>query len=163
MKQSQTIMGIDPGFDRIGWAIGVQSGSAFHLSSYGCIRTQPQQSYLQRLAVLQLELSEILQQSKPTLAGVESLFFANNKKTAIQVAQARGVIISELLRADVTILELTPLQIKSVVTGDGRADKKAMEKMIRLQCALPSEAIIDDTMDAIGIVIALRTSHAITT
>lgn len=159
MTKQHIAIGIDPGYDRVGWAVGTIIGSKVTIHAFGCITTSAKNTYITRLGAMQTELARIVEQYKPTKGAIESLFFAQNKKTALAVAQARGVILSELLRQNVAVSEFTPLQIKQSVTGSGRADKKAMEKMVRLQCALPATAIIDDTIDAIGILLTLASSR----
>lgn len=155
--KSYTAIGIDPGFDRIGWSVGRITRSHVALMAFGCITTDKQDGYFLRLAHLQTELAAIITEYKPSKAIVELLFFAKNQTTAIPVAQARGVILGELVRQSVDVLELTPAQIKQRVTGNGSATKKEMEKMVRLQLKLlPDVAIIDDAIDAIGALIALQ-------
>lgn len=155
--KSYTAIGIDPGFDRIGWSVGQISGSRVSLMAFGCITTRKQDTYFGRLGHLQTELAAIIEEYKPTTAIVELLFFAKNQTTAIPVAQARGIILGELIRHSVEVVELTPAQIKQRVTGSGAATKKEMEKMVRLQLKLlPDVAIIDDAIDAIGALIALQ-------
>lgn len=154
--KSYTAIGIDPGFDRLGWAIASVRHSSITLVAFGCISTDKSQDYFQRLRQLQTELGEVLDEYSPSRGVIESLFFAKNQTTGIPVAQARGVIIGELIRRSVAISEFTPRQIKQSVTGSGSASKNEMEKMVRLQLKLPEEiAIIDDAIDAIGALITL--------
>lgn len=154
--KAYTAIGIDPGFDRLGWAVATIAGSAVSLVAFGCITTQKDHDYFQRLLHLQTELGEVLDEYSPQKAAVESLFFAKNQKTAIPVAQARGVILGELVRRSIIVVEFTPPQIKQSTAGTGAATKKEMEKMVRLQLKLPENIeIIDDAIDAIGALITL--------
>jgi crossover junction endodeoxyribonuclease RuvC len=98
------------------------------------------------------ELEQLLDTYQVTEAGIESLFWFKNKSTALDVSEARGVIIATLLRHQIKISEYTPLQIKQSVTGYGRADKQAVEKMVRLELSL-TDTIIDDTIDALAAMI----------
>ena len=150
------IMGIDPGYDRVGWAVCQAAGQKLGVVAYGCIRTNPKETQLERYQQLANELDELVVRYQPTDAVVESLFFATNQKTAISVAQARGIILAQFIKQSVTIHEYTPLQIKQAVTGYGNADKTAVEKMTRLQLTLPDEKIIDDTIDALAMTITLH-------
>lgn len=150
------LIGIDPGYDRIGWAVCQTEHHQLVPLGYGCIRTNAKETQLQRYQQLARELSSILQQYHPTDAAVESVFFSTNQKTGIAVAQARGIILAQLFVHQVTIYEYTPLQIKLATTGYGSADKAAVEKMVRLQIGLPKTRIIDDAIDALAMVITLQ-------
>jgi crossover junction endodeoxyribonuclease RuvC len=159
-----TIMGIDPGYDRVGWAVGQAHGSQIKVLGYGCVETDKTKSLIERYHQIDTQLVEILTTHRPTEAAVESLFFFKNQTTAMHVSEARGVIISCLFRQNVTFAEYTPLQIKQAVTGFGRADKKAVEKMVRLQLGLnevssKSEQLLDDTLDALAILITHAASR----
>lgn len=164
MRSPVTILAIDPGYDRIGWAVGSMSGTECLALQYGLIQTNKSESRIDRYQHLDTELAEIMTRYQPQEAAIESLFFYNNKTTAIHVAEARGVVISSCFRHKVKVSEYTPLQIKQAVTGFGQADKKAVEKMVRLQLkrqVANSEKIIDDTLDALAILLthtARRTS-----
>lgn len=155
---TKIILGIDPGFDRIGWAIGQAQGSTINILDFNCIQTSKTESLVDRYQQIDTDLTAVLHKYQPTEAAIESLFFAKNQTSAMHVAEARGVIISCLFRQQIPYAEYTPLQIKQAVTGYGRADKPAVEKMVRLQLKLPvipgqSAKIIDDTLDALAIVL----------
>lgn len=151
LKNFSTIIGIDPGYDRLGWAIGEIKQKKFQISQYGCIQTNKKEALFKRYQYLQKELQKIVKQYKPQVAAIESLFFQNNQKTALKVSESRGIVIATFINSKLEIVEYTPLQIKETVTGYGRADKNAVNKMLRMQLALPQEKIIDDAMDAIGV------------
>ncbi len=144
------ILGIDPGYERLGWGVLSREHGVYTYIDSGCIRTSKTDSDARRLADLSLKLHTIITHYSPDQAVVESLFFSNNQKTALLVAQARGVILSQLAIEGVKVLERTPPQIKSAVTGDGQADKKAVEKMVRLQIKGIPEDVLDDTIDALA-------------
>lgn len=152
---SITCIGIDPGYDRLGWAVGEVSQSSLHIVAYDCIQPAKGVNVWERYTILESQLSQVLEQYKPTQAGIESLFFSKNQTTALKVAEARGVILSTLVRHHVEITEFNPMQIKQQVTGTGRADKKAMAKMIGLEYHLPAD-VLDDTVDAVGCLMTLR-------
>ncbi len=148
------IIGIDPGFDRCGWAIGDFAGSQRQVIAYGLITTDKTQALYQRLQDLDFQLTAVLNQYQPTAAAMEDLFFQNNQKTAMKVATARGVIISALFRHHLPLTDYTPPQIKQAVTGFGRADKKAVAKMVCLELKLTTaDKLIDDTLDALAVML----------
>lgn len=153
---SQTILAIDPGFDRVGWAVGNVERGKLNILQYGCIQTLKTENRFQRYSQIQVELSAIIDQHVPNQAAIETLFFSKNQTTAMHVSEARGVIISTLLHKQIEIFEYNPNEIKLAVTGYGKADKSAVEKMVRLQLGAQltqKEKIIDDTMDALGILL----------
>ncbi len=145
-------MGIDPGFDRLGWAVGqTLARGKINLLSFGLINTDKEDDLLARYAQIDRELTALLQEFKPDEASIETLFFFKNQKTVMQVAESRGVILSALLRAKARVYQYTPRQIKAAVAGNGAADKKGVEKLLRLQFNLPDDGeVIDDTYDALA-------------
>ena len=128
------ILGIDPGFAITGYSIIDYIGNKFKLIASGAVLTKAGESFPQRL----LKLS------------VEELFFNNNAKTAINVAQARGVILVVGCRKGVTTYEYTPLQIKQAVVGYGRADKIQVQKMVKTILKVESLPKLDDTTDSMA-------------
>ena len=124
--QFPIMIGIDPGFDRMGWGVGQQNSKGEVLViAHGCILTPKSDDIFARYKQLRSELENILQTHKPTEAAVETLFFSNNQKTAMRVSEARGIIISVLLAYGCQVAEYNPLQIKQAVTGFGKAEKAA--------------------------------------
>jgi crossover junction endodeoxyribonuclease RuvC len=148
------ILGIDPGYERLGWGI-IKKEKAFEFVDCGVIRTSSREATASRLFHAAEELKVIIGRYQPTHAAVESLFVFKNQKTVIQVAQARGMILTCLADASLSISEFTPLQIKSIVAGDGQADKKSVEKMVRLQLPAVPSGLLDDTLDALAAALAL--------
>lgn len=144
------ILGIDPGYDRVGWAIVEKQPTTLQLVACGAIQANKKLSFPERLFQVESEMTEVCQRYSPQRAIIERLFFATNAKTAIDVAQARGVIVLVCQKFVQEISEPTPMQIKSAVTGNGHADKKAVEKMVRLVVKNVPEKILDDVMDAIA-------------
>ena len=147
------ILGLDPGYDRLGWAVGDKKNNKWKNLHYGCIQTNKKQPLLKRYHQLDFKLNDIIRDYHPYQAAVETLFFSKNRKTALAVSEARGVILSCLIRNNLEIYEYGPGQIKQTVTGYGQADKKAVEKMVRMELSLPKEPIIDDAIDALGVMI----------
>lgn len=158
-KQAQKVLlSIDPGYDRVGWAIGLTEKRNYQLVEAGYIQTDSNNSTFYRYQQIQAELEKLCLKHKPDEAAIESLFFSVNRKSAIQVSEARGLIIGVLLAHNLPIFEYHPVKIKEAVTGYGKADKKAVEKMVKMQTSLSNDAtIIDDAIDAI----ALGITHAL--
>lgn len=152
------ILGIDPGYDRVGWAVGRGTGPQPIILCFGCIQTPQKISLSQRYQLIDHQLSEVISIHQPQELAIETLYYSKNKKTALQVSEARGVILSCATRHHLHIFEYAPNQIKLAVTGYGHADKKAVEKMVRLQLTISEEKIIDDVIDALAIVL----THAVT-
>jgi crossover junction endodeoxyribonuclease RuvC len=146
------IIGIDPGLAIIGYAVvsGNKRNPIIH--DYGVLTTQKvpdNLTYLRLYEILQ-DLDIILEEHKPDCAVVEKLFFFQNQKTIIQVAQARGVILSLLAKHKVSIIEPTPLQVKQSITGHGRADKKQIIKLMQRLYKIEGEIKPDDAADALA-------------
>lgn len=159
-SQSTILMGIDPGFDRVGWAIGkVNARYEVEPLGYGLIQTNKSDDIFVRYAQIQRELLEVLKTYQPTSAGLETLFFSKNTKTALRVSEARGLIIGTLLKYNCMVSEYNPVQVKQAVTGYGQADKAAVEKMVRLQLKISEPKIMDDTMDALALLLTHSTQY----
>lgn len=159
MSVNQTILGIDPGYDRLGWAVGTAQGNNWRDIHHGVIQTDKKAAIVERYQQLDKELKEVIKNYQPTVAVIESLFFFKNQTTVMKVSEARGVIISACLSQNLEIAEFTPLQIKQAVTGYGRADKKAVEKMMRIQLNLTNDKIIDDAIDALAVMLTYRVQN----
>ena len=126
------ILGIDPGMAIVGYGmIGVENDNIELLTS-GSIQTDKKKSDSKRLLEIYNDLSEIVEKYKPDCASVEQLFFFKNQKTIIPVAEARGVILTVLEKYNIPTYSYTPMEVKQVLTGYGRADKKEVEQMVRL-------------------------------
>jgi len=155
-----TFLGIDPGFDRMGWAIGKWTGKTWQSLDFGCLKTNSEQSIFDRYQQILADLEALIVEFQPEVAGIESVFFSKNQKTALRVSEARGLIIAKLLQHDLELREFTPNQIKQAVTGNGHADKTAVAKMVRLGLQLGDQPIIDDAMDALATLLTCQTTHA---
>lgn len=138
----------------MGYGIIEKTAQSWKLITYGCVETPPKTRFLDRLTTLNQELTSLIRAFNPTRAAVEELFFFNNAKTAIDVGQARGVILLTLHNHGLPIDELTPLEVKQAVTGQGRAEKNQVEKMVRLTLRLEKKITPDDAADALAIAIA---------
>ena len=158
------IIGIDPGYDRVGWAVGIAQSGKFFIQDADCIVTSKTDSLWQRYQQLNQELEALIKRFQPHEAALESLFFSKNQKTALHVSEARGVLISCFLRQQIQCFEYTPLQVKQAVTGFGKADKTAVTKMVRLQMGrsklLSSPHTLDDTIDAVAVAMTHAASRS---
>lgn len=126
------ILGIDPGFAITGYSVIEYIGNKFKLITSGAVLTEAGESFPLRLEKIFNELNEIIKEFKPDVMSIEELFFNNNAKTAINVAQARGVVLVTARINKLSIYEYTPLQIKQAVTGYGRADKVQVQRMVKM-------------------------------
>jgi crossover junction endodeoxyribonuclease RuvC len=152
------IIGIDPGTGILGFGVIDVDGSKFTLVDAGVIRTPVKEDDAIRLHTIYDELSEIIKDTKPTHMSVEKLFFARNVTTAMTVSQARGVVLLCAKQAGLEIAEYTPMQIKQAITGYGKADKKQIQEMVKLQLGLTAIPKPDDAADAL----AAALTHAAT-
>lgn len=145
---SMRVIGIDPGIERTGFAILEMRGGKPALLDCGLILTEKRHPFSHRLTLLADDLKKILRQWKPASAALEQVFFSKNVKTAMRVSHARGVILEILEEFGVPVKELNPSHVKMAVTGDGRADKLQMRKM--MPHLLNIEIKSDDVVDAIA-------------
>ncbi len=146
------ILGIDPGFGRMGYGIIEQkTNNDWRCLAYGCLETDPKKTFVDRLAEVHSEVEMLIKKFSPTRLAVEELFFFKNLKTAIQVAQARGVILLTGIENKLTIDEFTPLQIKQAITGYGRADKQQIQQTVQMLLRLKDKITSDDAADALAI------------
>jgi len=144
------IIGIDPGTAIVGFGVIDVLGSKKTMVDAGVIRTPAHQPAEVRLMTIYNELKEIIELNKPEVMVVEQLFFAKNVTTAMTVSQARGVILLLAEQLSLRLVEFTPLQIKQSMTGDGRADKKQVQEMVRVVLNLQTIPQPDDCADALA-------------
>ena len=152
------ILGIDPGYAIVGWGVLEYSNNKFRTLGFGSIQTPAGMDPNLRLAEIYRGMNEIIDKYKPEQMAVEELFFNTNSKTAIMVAQARGVILMSAQLRGVEIFEYTPLQVKQAVVGYGRAEKKQVISMVTTMLGLKNPPKPDDTADALAI--AMCHGHA---
>lgn len=148
------VIGLDPGTARTGYAIVDEDDSGtLKVVTFGVIETAADLPLPQRLLQLHQQIGQLLLLHQPQSGAVEKLFFQRNVRTAIQVGQARGVILLALAEAGIPVTEYTPNEIKQAVTGYGSADKQQIQEMVRLLLQLPSRPQPDDAADALAIAI----------
>jgi crossover junction endodeoxyribonuclease RuvC len=157
------ILGIDPGYDRLGIAIIEKESGKYKYIFSDCIQTDRELSFPKRLAQIFLALKNILEDYKPDVLAIEDLFMTTNQKTAIKVAEARGVCIALCEVSKIEVFEYTPLQIKNALTGYGKADKNQIHFMVHKLIKIPEKTeleiknkkkILDDEIDALAIAIS---------
>ena len=147
------ILGIDPGYAIIGYGILEYKNNKFRVIDYGAITTDASMDMFDRFKLIYDEMNVIIEQYHPEFLAIEELFFNSNQKTAINVAQARGILLLSALNHNVRIFEYTPLQVKQAVAGYGRADKQQVQQMVKLLLNLEKVPKPDDTADALAIAI----------
>ena len=152
------ILGIDPGTAIVGYGIILKEKSKLSLLDYGCVTTEKTLSQADRLGIIKKEIEKIIEKYKPQVMAVEELFFFKNLKTAIKVAEARGVLLVTGKDAGLAISEFTPLEVKIATVGYGRAEKQQVQKMVKLILNLKEIPKPDDAADALAIAICAANS-----
>ena len=147
------ILGIDPGFAIAGYSIIDYIGNKFKLIDSGAILTKAHTSFQLRLTILYDELDIIVKKYKPDAMSVEELFFNQNIKTGINVAQARGIVLVVGCKNNIPTYEYTPLQVKQAVVGYGRAEKKQVQQMVKAILNVQEIPKLDDITDSMAIAI----------
>ncbi len=147
------ILGIDPGYERLGIAIlEKKSDERKERVLYSeCFNTPRKLSFPERLGLLGKEVNKILKKYQPDVLAIETLFLTTNHKTVMKVAEARGVVIYECIQAGIKIFEASPPQIKIATTGYGKANKEQVMKMVKLLVEIDNTKKSDDELDAIAI------------
>jgi len=168
------ILGIDPGYDRLGIAVLEKPDNKTDAKKYGgknnqkketllfssCFSTSKKETIYARLLKIGKEISTILDEFTPDALAIETLFITKNQKTAMRVSEARGIIMYEAIKRNIPVFEYSPMQIKMAVTGDGSSDKIRITKMVRVLVSMKplktigkksEEALFDDEYDAIAV------------
>lgn len=146
------ILGIDPGYDRVGIAI-LESGNTNKESLLfsECFTTPSTLPLADRIVMIGKELERLISEYRPNIFAIEKVFFTSNQKTAFSVSEAKGAMIYIARSHNLEVYELTPLQIKQAMTGYGRATKEQVDTMVRQLITLPEKKMIDDEIDAIAV------------
>jgi crossover junction endodeoxyribonuclease RuvC len=160
-----TVLGVDPGLTRCGYAVLRRDGSAVSVQTMGVITTPPDMDLADRLTMVMADIESLMDETQPSTVAVEQVFFQSNARTAMGVAQASGVVLVCARRRGLPVARYTPSQVKRAVTGSGVADKKQIQSMVarRLNLSvLPSPA---DAADAAAVALchlaAMNLSDAI--
>lgn len=146
------ILGIDPGSTLMGYGLIEEKNNELTPITYGVLKIN-EKDLSQKLLALNKNLLALLKKTQPDFVGVEKLFFAKNKKTAFEVAHARGIIMLQVLQKGIPLLEVAPNEVKSQVTGYGLSDKKAVEKMVKHILKIENFESDDNAADALAIAI----------
>ncbi|MBR4627522.1 MAG: crossover junction endodeoxyribonuclease RuvC [Ruminococcus sp.] len=147
------ILGVDPGYAIVGFGVLDYDGARFTPIEYGAVLTDAGTPFPERLKAIYEDIEFIFDKFKPDCMAIERLYFTTNQKTAIDVAQARGVTVLSAARRKVPVSEYTPLQVKQSVTGYGKAEKKQVMEMTRQLLGLAQIPKPDDAADALAIAI----------
>lgn len=153
------ILGVDPGLAITGWGVIQNKKDKMEMIDSGYISTSARFSLSSRLARIQKSIKKIIKKYHPQVLVCEELFFFKNLKTAVSVAQARGVILAAAYDLKISFEEYTPLQVKQAITGFGRAEKRQIQKMVQILLNLNSLPKPDDTADALAVAICHAFSH----
>ncbi len=143
------ILGIDPGSARVGYGIIEKEKNNLWFIKAGLLKITSTDKN-ERLAQLEKSFSELLKKERPDLAVLEKLYFMKNMKTALEVAQSRGILTLTIIKYKIPLLEYTPLEIKQAVTGYGMADKKSVVKMVAKILKINKISKYDDASDALA-------------
>ena len=148
------IIGIDPGYDRLGIALIEKTPKMKDAVIFSdCITTSNKDSIYDRFKKIGQQICEVLDAYKPDVLAIETLFITKNQKTAMRVSEVRGIIIYEALKRNIPVFEYAPMEIKMAITSDGTSDKSRIMKMIPLLVDLSkiSKKALDDEYDAIAV------------
>jgi crossover junction endodeoxyribonuclease RuvC len=153
------ILGIDPGLATTGWAIvDFEKKNLPLVIDFGVISTEKAVPHQERLEEIHKDIRQLIRKFKPDQGALELLIFNTNVKTAMNVGEARGVVILAMQQAKLPISQFTPPQVKSSITGNGRADKKQVQENVKRLCGLDEIPKPDDAADAIAIAICCHDS-----
>lgn len=155
------ILGIDPGFERMGCAILEKNSFGEKLIYSSCLISKRTDTHEKRLLGLYLELKKVIKDYSPDTMAIEKLFFSGNQKTAIKVAEARGVAMLIAAENNLNVFEFTPLEVKMAMTGYGRAEKDQVRKMVLAILKMNDSKKLDDEIDAIAIALTCPISQRI--
>lgn len=145
------VLSIDPGYGRCGVAVLEKEGGKERLVYSACIETPPTADFPLRLSAVTNECVRLLKKYRPDAVALERLYLAKNKKTAMRVAEIRGALIGAAANAKVPIFEYSPGEVKSAVAGFGKADKRAIIKMLHVLLTIEKKIAYDDEYDAIAV------------
>ena len=147
------ILGIDPGYAIVGYGAVEYKGSKFTPIEYGAVTTEAGVPFEERLKRVYDGVCEVMDRVKPETMAIEKLFFTSNQKTAIDVAQARGVTVLAAVQRGISVYEYTPLQVKQAIVGYGKAEKRQVMEMTKIILHLDKIPKPDDAADAVALAI----------
>ncbi|MBP1925023.1 crossover junction endodeoxyribonuclease RuvC [Sedimentibacter acidaminivorans] len=153
------IFGIDPGLAISGYGVVNYIGNKFEVLEYGAVITNSCEEFPNRLKIIYDSYTELFEKYKPEAVSIEELFYNKNVKTAIAVAQARGVHLLAAVNQSIPLYEYTPLQIKQGIVGYGRAEKRQVQEMVKVILKLDEVPKPDDVAD--GLAAAICHAHSL--
>jgi crossover junction endodeoxyribonuclease RuvC len=151
-------LGIDPGLATTGYGLVRKEGPECHGEDYGHISTPAGLALQQRLLLIFNGVQALIDKFSPEAIALEKLFFSKNTRTALQVGEARGAILTAVAEKGLPVYEYTPLQVKQAVAGYGRADKKQVQQMVSALLRLPALPQPDDAADALAVALCFLQS-----
>ncbi len=153
------VLGIDPGTAITGYGVVERTGSRIRALDYGCVETPSDRPLAERLLEIRASVADLIDRHQPSAVAVERLFFNRNVQTAFAVGQARGVVLLTAAEHGLPVFEFTPNEVKTAVTGYGRAPKDQVQRMVQVVLALPELPRPDDAADALAIAVCLAHSR----
>lgn len=144
------VLGIDPGVAITGYSIIDEAKNRYTRVDSGLIRTKSSQEAALRLKIIHEAVVGLIEQFVPQALSIEKIFFSRNVRTALQVGEARGVIILAAAKNGLDVFQYTPLQIKQSVAGYGQAEKAQVQHMVKMLLKLSPENLVDDEADAMA-------------
>lgn len=151
MNPNMRVIAFDPGYERLGVAVlEKKSGKDVVLFST-TVRTDKKDDFHHRLHILGSEVEKLIETYKPTHCALEKLFFQKNQKTAMKVAEVRGMLIHTAIKAGICVEEYSPQEVKISITGEGRSNKQSMMRMLPKIISLPNTTMLDDEYDAVAV------------
>lgn len=147
------IIGIDPGYAIVGYGVVEYDGMRFKTIGYGAVTTEAKTPFSKRIQSIYDDITALIEKYKPDCMAIEKLYFNTNTTTAIDVAQARGVILLAAEKQLLEVFEYTPLQVKQSITGYGRAEKHQVMEMVKNLLSLNAVPKPDDTADALALTV----------
>lgn len=147
------VLGLDPGSRHTGYGLVESRGDRLRAVAHGRISCRSQESIERRLHFLYQQLEALIAQWRPEAVALESLFHGVNSRSLIVLAQARGALLAGLAAADFEVSEYSPAEVKSAVTGNGRADKSQVQRMVGMLLSIPAAELNADSADALAVAI----------
>ena len=145
------VLAFDPGYERLGVAVLEKIKGKERLIHSDCIRTSPKLSFPERLKELGEATETLIEERKPDAIALEQVFFEKNAKTAMQIAEVRGVLTYLAAKHGIPVLQYAPSAVKIALTGYGRSDKASVSMMVTRLVSIPEKKRLDDELDAIAV------------
>lgn len=157
-KRPARVLGLDPGYGRLGVALVAREGGREALLYSTCLTTEKESPFDTRMRELGEKIEKIIKKERPDAVALERVFLAKNKKTAMGVSEVRGMLRYIAGGHGIPLFEYGPGEVKIAITGYGASDKRAVENMVRRLISIPPGKRLDDEMDAIAIALTCLAS-----